>query len=105
MAVFCFVLGTTLVLDVMAVALLAFHDVVDDAKGDVLAVVLRVTSQLSLFTLVMALVDVTVGVAVSLVLVEVGAEVAVPCAVHPRLVGVVLIDLLLDGEGCCMQTD
>jgi hypothetical protein len=35
---------------------------------------------------------------ISNVLVKVGAEVAVPRVVRPRLVGVVLIDLLLDGE-------
>jgi hypothetical protein len=45
----------------------------------------------------MALDDVTTGVAVSPVLAEVGAEVAVPCVVRPRLVGVVLINILLDG--------
>jgi hypothetical protein len=45
----------------------------------------------------MALIDVITGVAVSPVLVEVGAEVAVPRVVRPRLVGVVLIDLLLNG--------
>jgi hypothetical protein len=45
----------------------------------------------------MALVDVVMGVVGAPVLVEVGMEVAVLCSIHPRLVGVVLIDLLLDG--------
>jgi hypothetical protein len=45
----------------------------------------------------MVLVDVTASVTISLVPVEVSAEVVVLHAVRPRLVGVVLIDLLLDG--------
>jgi hypothetical protein len=44
----------------------------------------------------MALVDVTAGVVALPILIEVGAEVAVPRAIHLRLVGDVLVDLLLD---------
>jgi hypothetical protein len=33
MVIACFVLGATPVLDVVAVALLAFHDAVDDTRG------------------------------------------------------------------------
>jgi hypothetical protein len=44
MAIIYFVLGTTPILDVVLVTLLAFHDVVDSARGVVLAVILRATS-------------------------------------------------------------
>jgi hypothetical protein len=44
MAVIYFALGATPILDVVAVVLLTFHDAVDDARGAVLAVVLRATS-------------------------------------------------------------
>jgi hypothetical protein len=44
MAIICFILGATPVLNVMAVALLAFHDAVDGARGAVLMVVLRAMS-------------------------------------------------------------
>jgi hypothetical protein len=44
MAVICFVLGATPILNVVAVALLTFHDVVDGARGAILVVVLRATS-------------------------------------------------------------
>jgi hypothetical protein len=45
----------------------------------------------------MALINVTVGVTVSPILVKDGAELAVLCAIRLRLVGVVMVDLLLDG--------
>jgi hypothetical protein len=70
----------------MAVALLALHDAMDSARRSVLVVVICTMLQLSLFTLTMALVDVTAGITISPVLVEVGAEVTVPHAIHPRLV-------------------
>jgi hypothetical protein len=54
-------------------------------------------SQLLLLTLAMALIDVVASIAATPVLVEVGAEVAVSRVVHPRLVGVALVSLLLDG--------
>jgi hypothetical protein len=44
----------------------------------------------------MALVDVAASVAGASVLIEVGVEVTVPCVVLVRLVGVVLIEPLLD---------
>jgi hypothetical protein len=53
--------------------------------------------QLPLLALTVVMVDVAAGVACTSVLVEVGAEVAVPHIVRLRLVGVVLVDLLLDG--------
>jgi hypothetical protein len=43
MVVICIVLGTTPIIDVMAVVFLAFHDVVDGTRG-VLAVILCATS-------------------------------------------------------------
>jgi hypothetical protein len=46
----------------------------------------------------MALVVVAAGIVILPVLVEVGAEVAVSRAIRPRLLGVVLVDLLLDGR-------
>jgi hypothetical protein len=70
---------------------------VDDARGVVLAVVLRTTSQLVFLALVVALVDVAAGIAGMPILIKVGAEVAILGTVRPRLLGVVLIDLLLDG--------
>jgi phage tail tape-measure protein len=96
MTVVYFILGAAPVLDVVTVVLLTFHDAVQDSRGAVLAVVLRATSQLSLFTLAMALVDVAASVAGASVLIEVGVEVTVPCVVLVRLVGVVLIEPLLD---------
>jgi hypothetical protein len=87
MAVVSFVLSAEPVLDIMAVALLAFHD----------AVILRTTSQLSLPTLAVVLVDLAAGIAGASVLFKVRAEVAIIGTVCSRLLGVVLIDLLLDG--------
>jgi hypothetical protein len=43
------------VLDIMVAALLAFHDVVDGARGGVLAVVPRTTPQLTFLALVVTL--------------------------------------------------
>jgi hypothetical protein len=87
----------------VVVTLLALHDAMDSARRAVLAVVLRAMSQLPLLALTGALVDVVAGVACTFVLVEVGAEVAVPHVVHLRLVGVVLVDLLLDGGEFAMR--
>jgi hypothetical protein len=95
--VVCLVLGTSPVLDVVAVVLLALHDAMDSTGRAILAVILRVMPQLPLLALTVALVDVATGVVCTYVLVKVGAEVAVPHAVRPRLVGVVLVDLLLNG--------
>jgi hypothetical protein len=98
-AVVRLVLRTTSVLDIVAVALLALHDAVDGAGRSVLAIVFHAASQLPLFTLAVALVDVAANIVNTFVLVEIGVQVAVFCVVHLRLVGVVLIDLLLDGGG------
>jgi hypothetical protein len=49
--------------------------------------------------LAIALIDVATSVAATPVLVEVGAEVAISRVIRPRMVGVVLVDLLLDGGG------
>jgi hypothetical protein len=64
-------LGTPPVLDVVALALLALHDLVDTAWRTILSIVVEATSQLSLLTLAVTLVDVTAGIATALVLVEV----------------------------------
>jgi hypothetical protein len=65
------VLGAPPVLDVMALALLALHDLVDVAWRTVHAIIVEVMSHLSLLTLVVTLVDVTTGIATTSVLVEV----------------------------------
>jgi hypothetical protein len=70
-AVIFLVLGTRPVLDVVALALLALHDLVDTAWRTILAIVVEAMSQLSLLTLTVTLVDVTAGIATALVLVEV----------------------------------
>jgi hypothetical protein len=57
----------------VALALLALHDPVDAAGKTVLAVVVEATSEFPLLTLVVTLVDVTAGIAITLILVEVGA--------------------------------
>jgi hypothetical protein len=72
-AVFGLVLGTPLVLDVVAFAFLALHDPVDAAWRTVLVVVVEATSELPLLAFAMTLVDVAAGVTTSPVLVEVGA--------------------------------
>jgi hypothetical protein len=75
MFVVCLVLGTLPVLDVAAVVFLALHDPMDDAPGGggVPAIVVEVTSELSLFALAVALVDVAMSIATTPVFVEVGA--------------------------------
>jgi hypothetical protein len=72
-AVFGLVLGTPLILDVVAFALLALHDPVDGAWRAVLAVVVEAKSELLLLAFVVTLVDVAAGIATTPVLVEVGA--------------------------------
>jgi hypothetical protein len=67
------ILGTPLVLDVVASTLLALHDPVDAAWRTVLAVVVEATSELPLLAFTVTLVDVAAGVATTPVLVEVGA--------------------------------
>jgi hypothetical protein len=70
MAVVCLVLGMPPVHDVVAIALFALHDLIDDARGGgVLTNIVEATSKLSLFTLVMVLVDVTTSVTTTPVLV------------------------------------
>jgi hypothetical protein len=67
------VLGTSPILDVVALTLLALHDPVDAAWMTILAVVVEATSQLPLLTFTVVLVDVAAGIATAPVLVEVGA--------------------------------
>jgi hypothetical protein len=68
-AVVFLVLGAPLVLDVVALAL---HDLVDTAWRTVVAIVVEVTSQLSLLMFAVMLVDVTAGITTTSLLVEVG---------------------------------
>jgi hypothetical protein len=72
-AVVFLVLGTSLVLDVVALALLALHDLVDAARRTVLTVVVEATSEFPLLALAVMLVDVAAGVVIASVLVEVCA--------------------------------
>jgi hypothetical protein len=72
MAVVCLVLGTPPVLDVAAFALLALHDPVDAVRRTVLMIVVEATSELSLFALTVALIDVAPSITTTLVLVDVG---------------------------------
>jgi hypothetical protein len=72
-AVVFLVLGTSPVLDVVTLTLLALHDPVDVARRTVLTVVVEATSELPLLALAVTLVDVATGVAIVSVLVEVGA--------------------------------
>jgi hypothetical protein len=67
------VLGTSAVLDVVALALLALHDPVDAARRTVLTVLVEATSEFLFLALVVTLVDVAAGVAITPVFVEVGA--------------------------------
>jgi hypothetical protein len=67
------VLGTSPILDVVAVALLTLHDATNGTRRSVLAIVVQTTSELPLFALAMALIDVVTSVAATPVLVEVGA--------------------------------
>jgi hypothetical protein len=60
------------VLDVVAFALLTLHDPVDGARRAVLVIVVKATSELSLLSLAVALVEVAASVATTPVLVEVG---------------------------------
>jgi hypothetical protein len=73
MAVVGLVLDTLPVLDVMAFALLTLHNLVDDARRTVLAIVVKATSEHSLLTFAVALVKVSASVVTTPVLVEVGA--------------------------------
>jgi hypothetical protein len=61
------------VLDVMTLALLALHDLVDAARGTVLTVVVEAAAEFSLLTLAVTLLDVAAGVAIASVFVEVSA--------------------------------
>jgi hypothetical protein len=72
MVIVCLVLGTPPVLNVVAVAFFALHDPMDCARGAILAIVVEATSEVSLFALAMALVDVATSVATTPVLVKVG---------------------------------
>jgi hypothetical protein len=72
-AIVFLVLGTSPVLDVVALALLALHDPGDAARRAVLAVVVEVTSEFLFLVLAVTLVDVAAGLAIALILVEVGA--------------------------------
>jgi hypothetical protein len=73
MDVVCLVLGTPLILDVVAVAFFMLHGLMDGAQGAELAIVVEATSELSLLTLAVELVDVATSGATMPVLVEVGA--------------------------------
>jgi hypothetical protein len=72
-AVVRLILGTLPIHDIMAITLFTLHDAMDGARGDVLAIVVQMTSGLPLFALMMALVDVATNVTTASVLVEVGA--------------------------------
>jgi hypothetical protein len=72
-AVVCLVLGTSSVLDAVAIVFFTLHDVVDGARGAVLTIVVKATSKFLLFALAVVLVDVAASVATAPVLVEVGA--------------------------------
>jgi hypothetical protein len=72
-AVVFLILGTSPVLDVMTLALLALHDPVDAFQGTVLTVVAEAAAELPLLALAMTLVDVAAGVAIAPVFVEVSA--------------------------------
>jgi hypothetical protein len=61
------------VLDVVAFALLALHDLLDASRRTVLALVVKATSELSLLAFMVALVDVAASVPTTSILVEVGA--------------------------------
>jgi hypothetical protein len=98
-AVLCLVYCTVPVLDIMAVVLLALHDVVNNTGRAVLTVILRATAQLLLLTLTVTLVDIAAGFTSAPIVVEVVTQVARIDVVSPAfgLLGFVLIDLLLDG--------
>jgi hypothetical protein len=67
------VLGTSPVLDVVAITFFMLHDAMDGARGAILTIVVEATSKFSLFALAVALVDVAAGVTTAPILVEVGA--------------------------------
>jgi hypothetical protein len=67
------ILGMPLVLDIVALTLLALHDLVDAAWGIVLTVIVEATSQLSLLVFAVTLVDVTAGIVTTPVSIEVDA--------------------------------
>jgi hypothetical protein len=60
--VVCLILGTLSVLDVVAFALLALHDPVDAARRTVLVILIEATSGLSLFALIVALIDLAANI-------------------------------------------
>jgi hypothetical protein len=72
-AVIRLILSTSPFLDIVAIMFFTLHDPMDDSRGTVLAIVVEVSSKLSLFALAVALVDVAAGIAPAPVLVEVGA--------------------------------
>jgi hypothetical protein len=72
MAVVGLELGTLPVLDAVALAFFALHDLMNGARGVVLAIVVEAMSKLSLLALAVALVDVDASVAVAPVLIDVG---------------------------------
>jgi ABC-type methionine transport system permease subunit len=72
MAMLGLVLGTPPVLDVMAFALLALHDLVDTTRRTVLAVVVEATTELPFLVFAVTLVDVAASVMATQVLVEAG---------------------------------
>jgi hypothetical protein len=67
------VLGTSPVLDVVALALLALHDPMDAARRTILTVIVEVMPKFPFLTLAVTLVDVATGVAITLIFVKVGA--------------------------------
>jgi hypothetical protein len=71
-SVVCLVLSTSPVLDVLVITFFTLHDAVDGAQRAVLAIVVEVTSKLSLFALAVALVDVTASVTAAPILIKVG---------------------------------
>jgi hypothetical protein len=72
MAVVGLILDTPSVLDVVALALLTLHDLVDATRRTILVVVVEATSELPLLAFAVTLVDVAASVATTPVLVEVG---------------------------------
>jgi hypothetical protein len=97
------VLGTSSVLDVVAFALLTLHDAMDGARMSVFVVIVQTMSQLPLLALAMELINVAASVTSTPIVVKVGTEVAISRAIRPRLVRVVLVDLLLDGREFAMR--
>jgi hypothetical protein len=73
MTIVCLVLGTPPVLDIVAITFFALHDPMDGARGAVLTIVVKATSELSLFALAVVLVDVAASIVTAPVVVEIGA--------------------------------